>query len=557
MNVVRSTSVRQLILTVAVLALPACATLRGVRDPAQLMGSMNDDAVALYQRGKLADAETMLRQALAHGKKNGLEGAPVMARTYLDLGAVLLARGDRRLATRNIAYALRVQPDIQPEPGVATAAFRKAVTTARTQIRRGRGPAAVAALSLKLSQRPVVTVRPGPVTVASTSTAPAAAASTRHDPGPPAKAGKVAGPAPADSGEPTKSVVSAAPVKASAPAEDEEPDLPATVSEPLYCLMPDEAPPAVQIAVRCVPRPGLTAVRVVLFYRPPGQEGFTTVAMARSPKGWYQGVVPPVSAGKALHYYVEARGSNNKVTTSNGQADSPNVLLIRAGASEGDPRYIGLASAHAREDVEGDDPLTVAAEEHARAEEAARIHRRSGSAFWLGVGMGSGYGWHPSRRLEFHDTLEVENGVALAGTVQVTPEIGRQLGPDYAISVQARLQFIPDSGAGDPLPGAPKHSAFAVFVRGHRFYGLGNAQLFLTGTIGGGEGFRLVVPPDATSGVGRSDTVRGGPVVLGPGAGFIYHFTRHFGWSVEARALLGLPDLAALAELSTGAAVAF
>jgi hypothetical protein len=335
-------------------------------------------------------------------------------------------------------------------------------------------------------------------------------------------------------------------------AGEDEPDLPASVSQPLYCLTPDEAPPGVEIPMRCVPGPGLTVAKMVLFYRTPGRNEFTAVNMSRSPKGWYRGTVPPSSAGKALQYYIEARGPGNKVASSNGEEESPNLVLIR---DESESRLAAdEAPASARDD---ENPLALAEEEHARAVEERSTHRRARDAFWLGVGVGSGYGWHPARRLEFHDDLQMASGVSPAGLLQISPEIGRQFGARYALSLQARLQVIPESGSGDNRAGAPAHTALAVFLRGHRFYGLGNAQLFLTGTIGGGQGFRLVVPPDPESGVDRSDTVRAGPFVAGPGAGFIYHFSRHFAWALELRTLVGFPDLAALGELSTGGSLAF
>jgi hypothetical protein len=318
------------------------------------------------------------------------------------------------------------------------------------------------------------------------------------------------------------------------------------VRQPLYCLLPDEAPPAVEIAMRCVPNPGLSVARMVLFYRPPGRAAFTAVPMARSRKGWYAGVVPATAGTtRSVQYYIEARGPANEVATANGDVGSPNLLLIRS-----DTRRDAAAA-------EEENPLAVIAQEHARVREEAGAHRRSDSAFWLAVGVGSGAGWHPTRRLEFHDDEQVATGVLRAGLLQVTPEIGRQLGAHYAVSIQGRLQVIPESGLGDARAGAPAHSAYSVLLRVHRFFGLRSAQLSLTGAVGGGDGFRLVVPPTPQEGVRRSDTIRGGPVVFGPGAGFLYHFSRHFAWALEGRVLVGVPDLAALGELSTGAAVSF
>jgi carbon starvation protein CstA len=45
--------------------------------------------------------------------------------------------------------------------------------------------------------------------------------------------------------------------------------------------------------------------------------------------------------------------------------------------------------------------------------------------------------------------------------------------------------------------------------------------------------------------------------VLGPGAGFLYHFDPHFAWIVEGRVLAGVPDFAVLGELSTGGQATF
>jgi hypothetical protein len=525
------------LLVASLLLTTGCATIWRGPTPADHVLDLNREALDTFESGDFAQAKQLLAQAAATAKSAGLDRDPAMARTYINLGAVSLSENDRRDAMRYFGYALRIQPDIQPSPDIATPPVKRAFALARSQVRRRRGAASAAALSLKFP-----------------ATAPAPAASA-----PPAAERTLAE---SQSGAATKVVAEASPATPTgAPAaeetalspDDAEPDLPANVNRPLFCLAPDEAPPAVELPLRCVPRQGLAVAKMVLFYRAPGKESFTAIPMSRSHKGWYQGVVPSsVTTGKSLQYYVEVRGAGNRLATSNGLPDSPNLVMIRAGADNPDARL----GSPPRDDEEEENPLALINEEHARQLEE-RAHRRSRHAVWLGAAVGSGYGWHPDHRLEFHDDNQVSGGLSPAGLGQVTAEIGMQYGPSYAFSLQGRLQLIPESGAGDARPGNPAHNAVAIFARAYRFFGRGSGQPFLTGTVGAGDGFRLVVPPHPEIGVGRNDTIRGGPLVLGPGAGYLYQFTSHFAWSVELRGLVGFPSVAALAELSTGAQVAF
>ena len=114
----------------------------------------------------------------------------------------------------------------------------------------------------------------------------------------------------------------------------EGPDLPAHVTEPISCTIPDEVPPGADLYVHCVPRTGLDAKVVALYYRAGGGVLYNVSTMDRSKKGWYTAVIPGGKiAGKVLQYYVEARGGRQDVVGSNGRATSPNIATIRPGKS--------------------------------------------------------------------------------------------------------------------------------------------------------------------------------------------------------------------------------
>jgi hypothetical protein len=114
----------------------------------------------------------------------------------------------------------------------------------------------------------------------------------------------------------------------------EGPELPPHISEQIACTVPDEVSPGADLFVHCVPRPGLNAKVVALYYRSGGGVIYNASTMDRSKKGWYTALIPGGKiAGKVLHYYVEARDSRQDVVGANGHANSPNIATIRAGKS--------------------------------------------------------------------------------------------------------------------------------------------------------------------------------------------------------------------------------
>jgi hypothetical protein len=520
----------------APLALAEEAPIEAVteQDVLETLVKLNRKAVGQYRGGHHAEAQKLLQEALALAEQHDLGRHDITARTYVHLGVVALALGKPDEGRQDFARALQIRPDIKLTKQLATAKLKQEFEAART------APAAEPATpepEVQTAAAPEPT-SPEPVEEKEGIDPRAAgkrelAMSTRHGPG--------------------------------RLDEADEPDLPASVPQPLYCPTPMEGPPAADVRLHCLTQADVRAKRIVLYYRPGDGEQYTPVRMSRTKKGWYSAVIPARQVtGNSLQFYFEARTDANRVAAANGKVDLPNVIVLKPGAP---PVGVGaLAALTFSDNKEGDEeigeeetPLQMRArQEEIEAEEKSHA-RRPASRFWVGLGVGSGYGWHLKRPLENHDARQVTAGFSPLGLGHATPEIGYQVTERLSLSLQGRHQYLPPSGSGDPeITVGPPRTAHAVLARlQYAFLDLGDLQTLGTLSAGYGSALRMQIAAAPTQGLITSDTVVAGPAVAGPGLAVAYNFTNRILAALEARSLIGFPKLGALLELNAGLQYAF
>ncbi len=513
-------------LLLGLLAAPASAASSRQKQTLDEMLELDQKALAAYRSGQHEEARTSLLDAVVLARENGLQRHDVTARTYLHLGAVHIAGlGEREKGLRYLAMALDLRPKIKLQKPMATRNLRGAMGEAKRR-------------KQELLGVPPEEERP------------------RNE----ARAG----------------------------GKHKERDATAAAGngqEAIYCPAPEGAPPRKELKLRCFAAPKLRAVRVFLHYRRPGED-YTALQMNREPKGWYSVAIPAADVtGSALEYFVEAEGSGGKISGTHGDEQQPNVIAVRKGPAgsrlsladirmgdsallNGDGDESGSRGDADEEALAGDggDADADAADEELRAsredeEEVSRPRgfRRTPGTLWVGFGMGTGYGAHLTRDLEHHAGRKVSPGFAGGGLLQMMPELGIQYDRKLSLSIQSRHQYIRPSGGADmAVSGQPPRMAHALLA--HLFYELwaGKQLQFLgTATLGGGSGFRLKVKEDPSVMLNSSDTIAGGPVVLGPGLGLGYAFSDRLIATTETRLLLGMGNVAAVLEGSLGVQYSF
>ena len=345
------------------------------------------------------------------------------------------------------------------------------------------------------------------------------------------------------------------------PPPPPEPEIPSKLPEPLYCPTPSEVQPGTDLTIRCAVKHGSATHRVVIHYRPSGTDRFLTADATRSHKGWYVvNIKGNEVRGSSLQFFAQAYNASDKMTAVNGSDESPNIVLIRKGGS-------GTAETGGTEQVVADeDPLArIQRERDAENAQNNEAHRRPAQNVWVAMGMGTGFGWYPTRIPELYTGARVK-GWASGGVLHLLPEIGYQWTHHIAFSVQGRYQFVQtDLGAGCNGCPQPQDRAWAVLGRAYLFtdaiFGsASNLQLFGTGTLGAGTAFRLYVAPSPSSNTNidfrTSDTVRGGPLAAGLGGGLVYNLTNYLVLAAELRGLSGFPKEAIVIEAGLSAQLA-
>jgi hypothetical protein len=463
----------------------------------------------------------------------------VMARTYVHLGCVYVTGlKDRQKGLQSFARAIEIDPTIKIEQTMTNAELEPAFAEAAKRA-KARGDAGA------------------PAATTPASPPPAAAATPSPKPKEPVIEDESTPAAPKHRGPVMEST--APPPSPSAVWSDQpgEPDLPAHINA-LDCPTPDEVPPDKAVRLRCAAADNLGVVKVFLMYRLPASEQFGSVEMALTPKGWYQGKLPKKAVtGKSVQLYFEGRNAGGKPVVSNGRAESPNLILIReeAAAKEAEAEA-AEASGHKQADDVEENPLEERDEAAGPRLYLGKVDKskigldtRFGNRkWWIGVGVGSGYGYAKGNGLETRADLQPKfsPGLGWAGLGQLAPELGIQVTPDFALSLEGRNQWIPQGSkfARFTATGAQSVLARALFyTKQQRF------RLFGSIMAGGGEGVRFVLYPDRTR-PDYKDTVRGGRFLAGAGLGLYYEMSPGVSFVTELNALAGFPIFSAVADVN-------
>jgi hypothetical protein len=492
---------------------------------------MNKSALEDFQSQDWDSAKETLLAALVAGKRSGLEAHPIMARTYVHLGVVYLTGlKDRKKGLQSFARALEIDPTIKLSKAMSTPELEDALAEAGKQVKPRAGAEASAGEAPATPPPPPPPKRRGPAMVDENAT-----------------------PAPT----PTASVPKKRPIMNT---EDEtaEPDVPAHVTA-LDCPTPDDVPPDKAVKLRCVVASNLSVAKVVLLYRQPGSEEFGEAEMALTPKGWYEGKIPKKAVtGKSIQFYFEGRNAAGKALVSNGRSDSPNLILLR------EKKAAEEAEADAAESSGGADTEENPLDERDATQgpklylgkvDKSRIGvdaRYGNRRFWIGLGLGSGYGYAKGNGLEIRHDLNVnpgyEAGAGWAGLGHLAPELGFQVTPDFAISIEGRNQWIPQSGKFGKFAYGGAQSVMARLL-----FFTKQSQLRFFGSVmgGGGQGFRFVLCPDEKI-PDFKDTVRGGPYLAGVGGGLNYEMSHSMSLVLEVNGLAGFPIFSMVVDVNAG-----
>lgn len=470
---------------------------------------LNKQALLSYEAKDFEAAKELLTKALKEAKQSGLEDDKMTARTYLHLGAVYFSGyQDQATALQNFTLAKKIRPDIQLTPSIETPELKAAFDQATADAE----PTPPTAPEPTRASRPLPAARPS-------------------------AASELDGAA--------------------------EPELPTSMSAPLMCSTPEEAQPGKELSIRCAVKPGVNAKSVELHYRAPGAESYQALPMHRSAKGWYLATIPGhVMKGASLQVYYDARdGSDNELAT-NGQIDSPSVIEIRKrGGGGGGAKEADI------------DPLERIKKQQRLEEYESGLHRRREGAVWFGLGGGLGWGYAPAGNLEWEKDIKVSAITTTAGLFQAVVDAGYMWSDNFSLGVQLRIEYIrQDQVTTTGRSGAPTVYAPALFLRPMWFFDItsgGNFQLSLSANAGGGY-VRFPVKPvvryhvvnnetavDPSQTIAKTDTRPVGVVLLGPGAGLVYHMSRHFGIALDARLLTGFPNFGVALEGNVSLQIAF
>jgi hypothetical protein len=325
-----------------------------------------------------------------------------------------------------------------------------------------------------------------------------------------------------------------------APPVPETAEPPAPSAGQLRCPTANVAKAGSAPKLRCVADGPLSAKEVIVYFRAGEDAEFRSRKMAPestldgSP-GWAAQLPKDATSGEQLFLYFQARNKKGEVISSVGSAENPTTIGIRA-SDEGSSG----AGSRARSG-RGTDYGEGLGEGEGEGGEA--------SPWWLGLGLGTGFGYAGGSGPEVHKKTDFVAGYAWALLGQVTPEVGYFLFPNLSLSLQGRIQYIPQTAGNPTATGAVAFLARLLYLTNGplvRFYG--------GPVLGGGQGFRLFVSGLKWKGHSGTvaDTVRGGWFLFGAAGGLALRLSESWSAYAETNILVGEPSFSMVVDFNAG-----
>ena len=295
----------------------------------------------------------------------------------------------------------------------------------------------------------------------------------------------------------------------------------------------------------------MKAKKVMLSFSADGSDDFGEREMKEASPGNWMGEIPgSATAGAKVSYYIEVDGDDDQVVASKGSAAAPLVVALLG------PGGVPLGAA--KKKVAPPPPKEKESE---------------GPSWYIGLGVGSGFGWTSGTGEVYSKDVVKPGGFAAASLGQVTPEVGYFLSPDLILSLQLRFQKV--SGAtsfyaptgdtttcGTSMICAPPSLAISGFARAHFLFHFDDLHPFVSAAVGGGS-IRHVATFNSNPKCGSDmkttcvDTIAAGPIFLGGGGGLIYNLSDAFALTAETNLLLGFTNFTFNVDINIGVAVEF
>ena len=191
------------------------------------------------------------------------------------------------------------------------------------------------------------------------------------------------------------------------------------------------------------------AKKVMLSFSADGSEDFGEREMQEQSPGNWMGEIPAsATQGAKVSYYIEVEGDDDQVLAKKGSAAEPLVVELRG---------------------PGGAPLG----QKKKVEPMPKKEEPEGATWYVGLGIGSGFGWTTGTG-EINPADKVKPaGFAPAKLGQISPEVGYFLSPDLLLSLQIRFQLVSGTttftgGGVAPVVRAGRFRARALAVRRRR-----------------------------------------------------------------------------------------